>query len=107
MTSYIIVMITVANKREGKRIAQCLLREKLIACANIVGPVSSLFRWSGKIVDSREQLVLMKSRVDLFDKIVERVKMLHSYEVPEIISLPVAEGSTAYVEWLDSCLQPR
>jgi periplasmic divalent cation tolerance protein len=102
--TYVIVMVTTASKQEAESIAQRLLKERLIACANIIGPFSSLFHWSGKIEKAEEYLIFMKSRKDLFEKLAETVKALHSYEVPEIIVLPIVEGSKAYLDWLDSCL---
>ncbi len=101
---YVIVMVTTPSKQEAENIAQQLLKKQLIACANITGPVSSLFHWSGKIEKAEEYLVFMKSRKDLFEKLTETVKTLHSYEVPEIIALPIVEGSEAYLGWLESCL---
>lgn len=101
----IIVMVTTASKGEAETIAQRLLEIKLIACANIIGPVSSRFLWSGKIDKAEEYLVFMKSRRDLFEKLSESVKALHSYEVPEIIAFPVVAGSKAYLDWWDSCLR--
>jgi periplasmic divalent cation tolerance protein len=102
--AYIIVMVTTANKQEAENIAQRLLKERLIACANIIGPVSSLFHWAGKIEKAEEYLIFMKSREDLFEKLAETVKALHSYEVPEILVLPIVDGSRAYLDWLGSCL---
>ena len=102
---HIIVLVTTATKEEAETIAQRLLEAKLIACANIIGPVHSRFLWSGKIDSAEEYLVLMKSRKDLFGVLSQSVKALHSYEVPEIIALPVVDGSEAYLEWLDSCLR--
>jgi periplasmic divalent cation tolerance protein len=98
-------MVTTASKGEAETIAQRLLEIKLIACANIIGPVSSRFLWSGKIDKAEEYLVFMKSRRDLFEKLSESVKALHSYEVPEIIAFPVVAGSKAYLDWWDSCLR--
>jgi periplasmic divalent cation tolerance protein len=98
-------MITTASKEEAETIAQRLLEAKLIACANIIGPVQSRFHWSGKIDKAEEYLVLMKSRKNLFEKLSETVKALHSYKVPEIIALPVVDGSKAYMDWLDGCLR--
>jgi periplasmic divalent cation tolerance protein len=103
--TYIIVLVTTASKQEAEKIAQRLLKQKLIACANIIGPVSSFFHWSGKIETAEEYLVFMKSRRDLFDKLAETVKALHSYEVPEILVLPIVGGSKDYLAWLGSCLQ--
>jgi periplasmic divalent cation tolerance protein len=103
--AYVIVMVTTPSKQEAERIAQHLLRERLIACANIIGPVSSLFHWSGKIEKAEEYMILMKSRKDLFKKLSEAVKALHSYEVPEILAFPIVEGSKGYLDWLGSCLR--
>jgi len=103
-STHIIVMVTTASKQEAENIAQHLLKERLIACANITDPVSSLFHWAGKLEKAEEYLIFMKSRKDLFEKLTETVKALHSYEVPEIIALPIIEGSKAYLDWLDSCL---
>ena len=103
--AYVIVMVTTPSKLEAERIAQHLLEERLIACANIIGPVSSLFHWSGKIEKTEEYLTLMKSRNDLFEKLSEAVKALHSYEVPEILAFPIVEGSKGYLDWLGSCLR--
>jgi len=103
--TYIIVLVTTANRQEAENISQKLLEAKLIACANIIDPIASHFHWSGKTEKAQECLVLMKSRRDLFEKIAETVKALHSYEVPEILALPVVAGSKAYLDWLESCLR--
>ena len=103
--SYIIIIVTTAGREEAETIVQRLLEAKLIACANIIGPVSSHFHWSGKIEKAEEYLILMKSRRDLFEKLSETVKALHGYEVPEILVLPIVEGSKAYMDWLGSCLR--
>ena len=96
-------MVTTANKEEAEKIAQTLLEEKLIACANIINPVTSFFHWSGKIDRCEECLVVMKSRMDLFAELVERVKGLHSYEVPEVLALPIVDGSRLiWVGWVKS-----
>ncbi len=104
MSSHIVVFTMVSDKKEATKIAQSLLKERLIACANIVGPVSSLFWWEGKINKANEFLVIMKSRKNLFKKLSERVKELHSYEVPEVITLPVTEGLPSYLNWLGASL---
>ena len=104
MASYVIVFMTVPDEKEVTKIVRSLLKERLIACANIVGPVSSLFWWEGKIDKASEFLVIMKSRKDLFKKLSERVKELHSYEVPEVIALPVIEGLPSYLNWLGASL---
>jgi len=103
--SYIIILVTTASREEAETIVQRLLEARLTACANIMGPVHSHFHWSGKIEKTEEYLILMKSRKDLFEKLSETVKALHSYEVPEILALAVVEGSKAYMDWLGSCLK--
>jgi periplasmic divalent cation tolerance protein len=103
--TYVIVMVTTANKQEAEKIMRQLLETKLIACANIIGPVSSHFHWSGKTEMAEEYLVLMKSRIDLFEEVKRTVRTLHSYEVPEILALPVIDGSKPYLDWMDSCLR--
>jgi periplasmic divalent cation tolerance protein len=103
--SFIIVLVTVGSKKEAEKISQQLLESKLIACANIIGPVTSHFQWLGKIDCAEEFLVLLKSRKDLFEALSEKVKSLHSYEVPEILVLPVLAGSKNYLCWLDDSLK--
>jgi len=98
--------MTAANREEAVKIVRSLLEERLIACANIVGPISSIFWWQGKIDEAREFLVFMKSHENLFERLSERVKEIHSYEVPEIIALPIIKGSPPYLQWLSDSLHP-
>lgn len=97
-------MVTTASRNEAEKIAQSLLNKRLIACANIIGPIFSLFHWSGMVEKNKEYLVLMKSHKNLFEELSETVKRLHSYEVPEILAFPIMDGSEEYLDWLDSCL---
>jgi periplasmic divalent cation tolerance protein len=103
--SHIVVLTTTPSREEAEKIAKTLLEEKLIACANIIGPAYSLFWWQGKIDTAQEHLILMKTRRDLFGKVSERVKTLHSYQVPEIIATRIIEGSKDYLKWLDESLR--
>lgn len=102
---YIIVLATTANKAEAEKISQALLKERLIACANIINPVTSFFFWSGKIEKAEECLMVMKSRGDLFAELAERLKGLHSYEVPEVLALTIVGGSAAYLGWMSDVLK--
>jgi len=104
-TDYVIVLVTTASKQEAEKIAQHLLNDKLIACVNIIGPVTSLFRWKENAERAEEYLTLMKSRRDLFGRLTEAVETLHSYDVPEILAVPIVEGSKDYLDWLASCLK--
>jgi periplasmic divalent cation tolerance protein len=99
-------MVTTPSKEEALKIVRRLLDDRLIACANIVGSVSSLFWWEDEIDEATEFLIFMKSREELFQRISERVKELHSYQMPEIIALPMIAGSPSYLKWLDACLKP-
>ncbi len=102
--NYILILVATKDKQEAEKITLALLNERLIACGNITSPVTSFFHWSGQIEKSEECLVFMKSRSDLFAQVAERVKALHSYEVPEIIALPIADGSKTYFDWLSNIL---
>ena len=104
--SYVIVIMTVPNREEAVKIVRTLLEEKLIACANLMEPVSSFFWWQGKITDEKEVLVIMKSHETIFKKLSKRVTELHSYDVPEILALPIVDGSQAYLDWMNAALEP-
>ena len=106
MSPYVVVIVTVENREEAVKIVRSLLKERLIACANIVGPISSIFWWEGKIDEASEFLVFMKSHENHFERLSERIMEIHSYEVPEIIALPIIKGSPSYLEWLGDSLQP-
>ena len=97
----IVVLITAKDTVEAKKISDQLLQDKLIACANIIEGVNSVFWWQGKIDEAKEVLLVLKSRRDLFEKIIKTVKSLHSYETPEIIALPIVEGNPDYLKWID------
>ena len=103
--NYILILVTTKDKQEAEKITKALLNERLIACGNIINPVTSFFHWSGKINKAEECLIVMKSRMDLFAQVAERVKGLHSYEVPEILALPIVDGSKAYFDWMSGILQ--
>jgi len=100
MTEFIIVLITASKEDEAVRIARELVDSRLAACVNMVKGIRSIYRWKGKREDEEEVLMVVKTRQDLFDGLKKRVKELHSYSVPEIIALPVMEGSEEYLKWL-------
>ena len=97
---YIVVFITAKNVNEGKKIAQNLVKERLAACVNILPGVKSIFTWKGKVDKADEALLIVKSKRSCFSKIVGRVRELHSYDVPEIIALPIAAGHKDYLDWI-------
>ena len=104
-SNYIVVFVTSKDKAEAQRIAQYLLKQKCAACVNIVDGIQSLFWWEGKIDQSAEVLLIIKSKKSLFRKIVSGVRAVHSYSVPEIIALPIAEGHQDYLKWIDTVLR--
>jgi periplasmic divalent cation tolerance protein len=107
LNDYIIILVTTKDKQEAERISQLLLKERLIACANIVSPVTSFFYWSGQTERAEECLIVMKSRRDLFGQVAESVKRSHSYEVPEVLALPIVDASKAYLDWMSVVLKPK
>jgi len=97
----IVLFITTADTEEAQRIADLLVKERKAACVNIVPGVSSLFWWQDKIESAEESLLIIKSRASALKQIVKLVKQHHSYDVPEIIALPIIGGNPDYLEWVD------
>jgi periplasmic divalent cation tolerance protein len=95
-----IILITAGCPEEARLIANTLLDRSLAACVNIIPGIESHFRWKGKLETASECLVMAKSRASCLDAIIEQVTKIHSYEVPEIIALPVIGGSLSYLRWL-------
>lgn len=100
----VVVLVTAGSEEEGQQIGRALVEEGWAACVTLVPSVRSIFRWEGKICEEGEVLLLIKSRRDVLDRIVERVKALHSYEVPEVIALSVVGGSEAYLKWVEEAV---
>ena len=107
MTDALVVLVTAGSESEAETIATALLDERLAACVNIGGPMRSLYRWQGRIADDREWQLVIKTRSDLFDALADRVQALHSYDVPEVVALPVTAGSPAYLAWLEEATYSR
>jgi len=101
----VIVLITTKDKKEAVRIAKLLIKDKLAACVNIIGGLRSIFLWQGKVEQAKETLLIVKSRKDKFNKIVKLVKANHSYEVPEIVAIPIVNGFKPYLKWIDDSLR--
>ncbi len=104
MTNIMVLMAT-ATKQEAKNITRSLLSKRLIACANILGPVESQFWWREKIEKAKEFLVFMKSDEKLFDRLAKTVKEMHSYDTPEILAFSIIHGWPPYLEWLNATLR--
>jgi periplasmic divalent cation tolerance protein len=100
MSNEIVIFVTTGSTEEAQRIGKELVKSNLAACVNIVSSVRSIFRWKGELCEEGETLMIIKSVNKNLDKTISKVKALHSYEVPEIIALPVVGGSEDYLKWL-------
>ena len=98
--NFLVVLVTVPDVDRAESIARALLEQRLAACVSRVGPLRSLFRWEGKIDAADEQLLLIKTRAELFEPLRAAVAKLHPYQVPEIVALPLAAGADSYLAWL-------
>lgn len=106
MTSRIVVLVTCPSTAEARRIAGALVRERLAACVNVVPGIASVFSWKGKVERAKETLLLIKTRRARFDRLRRRIKALHTYEVPEIVAVPLVAGDRNYLAWLDEETRP-
>ena len=104
MKSYIQITTTTETKEQAEKIAQYLVETKLAACVQITGPITSIYRWKGKVENAQEWLCLIKTQDDLYNKVEAAIKNLHPYETPEIIAMPIVKGSKEYLNWIDENL---
>jgi len=95
-----ITFTTCKDRRQASTIARTLVKEKLAACVNILPAVASIYVWEGKLEEGREVLLIIKSRSALSKKLTARVKTLHSYSVPEVVTIPIASGNPDYLRWV-------
>jgi len=102
MTEFVLLVISSSSEHESREIISALLGNRLIACANVGSKVKSSYWWKGKIEEADEFIITAKTRLSLVRKITEEVKNIHSYEVPEILALPVLDGNQDYLDWLNN-----
>jgi periplasmic divalent cation tolerance protein len=102
---FYIVLVMAKDRAEARHIGERLVEERLVACANVVPGVDSTYRWKGKVERASEALLLMKTSSEKLDRLISRVKELHSYEVPEVLALPIERGSPEYLKWLKESLE--
>src|SRR5580704_194349 len=95
-----VIFVTAGSEEQAVAIARALVDERLAACVNIVGPVRSIYRWHDKVEDDREYLLIIKTRATLYMKVETRVREMHTYEVPEVLSLQADRGSPPYIQWM-------
>jgi periplasmic divalent cation tolerance protein len=107
MTGKIVVLVTCASVKEARKIARAVVEQRIAACANIATtPVQSIYRWKGKVESAKEFLLIIKTTQARFTKLKAEVKRLHSYDVPEIIALPIVRGAAAYLTWISESVKP-
>lgn len=94
-----LIYITAGDEAEARQIGRALVEEGLVACVNI-HPIQAVYRWAGEIEEAGEFAMLAKTRVELVDRVIDRVRELHSAEVPCVLSLPVDDGNPAFLEWI-------
>ena len=97
---YIVIFITAGSPEEAHKVAEALLEQRMAACVNIVPEVHSLFWWEGHLDSGKETLLLVKTKASLLEDVVRLVKEVHSYDVPEIIALPIIGGNQDYLDWI-------
>ncbi|MGA9882955.1 MAG: divalent-cation tolerance protein CutA [Candidatus Acidiferrales bacterium] len=106
MTKKIIVLVTCGSQKEARQIARALVEARLAACVNVLqAPAESIYRWKGKVETAREFLLVIKTTRKRFAALETEVRRLHSYDVPEIIALPVERGSRSYLAWIDDSVK--
>jgi periplasmic divalent cation tolerance protein len=106
-TGKIVIFVTTGSEQEAHKIADLLLNRRKAACVNIVPVVGSSFWWQGKLDSARESLLIIKTKASLLSEIIDLVKSAHSYEVPEIIALPIIGGNEDYLNWIDNEVKER
>ncbi|MGD1073745.1 MAG: divalent-cation tolerance protein CutA [Bryobacteraceae bacterium] len=107
MTNNIVVLSTCGAAEEAERIARQLLEARLAACVNVITQIRSFYWWQGKVEDSSEYLLVIKTSRDLFEPLRTLLESAHSYELPEVLALPVVAGSPNYLSWLEGELEGR
>jgi periplasmic divalent cation tolerance protein len=97
---FVVVLVTAGSAEEARRIGRALVEDELAGCVNVVAPIHSIYRWQGAIEEADEHLLIVKARAADLPPLEARVRALHSYDVPEVLALPVTAGSEDYLAWL-------
>jgi periplasmic divalent cation tolerance protein len=105
MADYIQVFTTTGTKADAQAVADTLVEQRLAGCVQIVGPITSTYRWQGKVETAEEWLCVIKSRADHYGRLEQAIREAHPYEEPEILAVPVIEGSQSYLRWLHNNLK--
>lgn len=98
---HLVVLVTAGSEDEAQEIARGLVKSMLAACVNVVPGITSIYRWQEEVQEDQEWLLVVKTRRDVLDEVIRQVQSLHSYDLPEVIALPLVGGSREYIRWLD------
>jgi len=106
-SEFIQVLVSCETSEQAKKMVDSLLNDQMIACAQLVPKIESFYRWQGQIETSKEILLLLKTKATQFEAIEQRIKSLHSYKTPEIIAVPIVNGSNEYLNWINEQIKPH
>ena len=107
MNEYIQVLTTTETKETAEKIAETLVDKRMAGCVQIIGPITSIYRWKGKIEKAEEWLCQIKTKGELYGEVEETILQIHTYETPEIVSMPIIAGNKKYLQWLNSELKTK
>jgi periplasmic divalent cation tolerance protein len=105
MADHLMVITTVGNESDARKVAKNLVGRRLVACVNVSAPVRSFYQWKGSLEDETEHMLFMKTRAELFQDLEQALGEIHPYDVPELIAVPIEKGSAAYLGWVDENVQ--
>lgn len=106
MTEYLQIITTIDSREAAHAVAGALVERRLAGCVQVIGPISSVYRWQGEIETDEEWLCLIKTHAGRYAQVEEAIRELHSYDEPEILATPIADGSPGYLEWLGEQVRP-
>ena len=102
LEKFCLIYVTSSSKEEATKIAKILVKEKLVACANIYDNVSSIYQWKGELQEDTETIIILKTKMSLFEQVSAKIKELHSYECPCIVALPISIGEKNFLDWINN-----
>ncbi len=105
MGNYIIIFITTPDKQCAQKISLRLINDKLAACAQVNGPIESIYQWKGQLHHDKEWRIILKSKKDLFSQIEKTVVEMHPYDIPQIMATEISDGHESYLSWIDECIK--